>query len=219
MVENNWKPIIDKEINEPYFQNLKTFIKEEYATKRIYPQGKNIFKAFELTDFNNVKAVIIGQDPYHNENQAMGLSFSVPDGVDIPPSLQNIYKELHDDLGCDIPHSGNLEKWAKQGVLLLNDILTVVEHRPLSHTGKGWEIFTENIIKKLNEDDTPKVFILWGNYARKKASMITNPKHLVLEANHPSPLSAYRGFFGCKHFSKTNEFLVRNLREPIDWQL
>ncbi len=219
MVTNEWQAIIDKEIAQPYFQKLKSFIKEEYATKRIYPRGKNIFRAFELTDFSEVKVVIIDQDPYHNEGQAHGLCFSVPDKQAIPPSLKNIYQELKDDVGCSIPSSGNLEKWAKQGVLLLNAVLTVVAHRPLSHSNKGWEIFTENIIRVLNDDDRPKVFLLWGAYAKKKKLLLTNPRHLVLEANHPSPLSAYRGFFGCKHFSKTNAFLIANKRQPIDWQL
>lgn len=219
MVTNNWKTFIDNEIHKEYFQNLKSFVKNEYATKTIYPRGKNVFRAFELTDFNDVKVVIIGQDPYHNPNQAQGLCFSVPDGEDIPPSLQNIYKEIHDDLGLDIPTSGNLEKWAQNGVLLLNAILTVQAHRPLSHSGKGWEVFTENVIKYLNEDDQPKVFLLWGNYAKNKMPLITNKKHLILTANHPSPLSAYRGFFGCRHFSQTNAFLIENGREPIDWSL
>ncbi len=219
MVTNGWKEIIDNEIKQDYFHDLSAFVKNEYATKTIYPKGKNIFKAFELTDFSDVRVVIIGQDPYHNPNQAQGLCFSVPADEEIPPSLVNIFKELHDDIGIDIPKSGNLEKWASNGVLLLNAILTVQAHRPLSHSGKGWEIFSENIIKKLNEDDSPKVFMLWGNYAKTKAPLITNPKHLVLMANHPSPLSAYRGFFGCHHFSQANNYLVENGRKPIDWSI
>jgi len=219
MVINGWKEIIDQEINAPYFQHLKEFVKQEYATKTIYPKGKNIFKAFELTDFKDVKAIIIGQDPYHNPNQAHGLCFSVPDGERIPPSLRNIYKELSDDLGLEIPNSGNLEKWAREGVLLLNDILTVEAHKPLSHSNKGWETFTEHIIEALDRDDNPKVFILFGAYAQSKKKYIHNPKHLILCAAHPSPLSAYNGFFGCKVFSKTNQFLESVNRKPIDWQL
>lgn len=217
MINNKWEPIINNEIQKPYFQDLKNFIKQEYATKTIYPHGRDIFKAFELTDFDNVKVVIIGQDPYHNINQAHGLCFSVPIGEDIPPSLQNIFKELKSDLGTNIPDNGNLLRWASEGVLLLNAILTVEAHKPLSHSNKGWEIFTENIIKALNQDDKPKVFLLWGNYAKSKSKLITNSNHLVLMANHPSPLSAHRGFFGCKHFSKTNEFLVNNNRKPVNW--
>lgn len=219
MVTNNWKPIIDKEIEEPYFRPLKAFVKEEYRNKRIYPKGKDIFKAFELTDFQDVKAIIIGQDPYHNEGQAHGLCFSVPLNQPLPPSLRNIYQELHDDLGVSIPRSGNLEKWAKNGVLLLNDILTVEANKPLSHSNKGWEIFTQHIIEELDRDDNPKVFILLGSYAQTKKRFIHNPHHYILEAPHPSPLSAYRGFFGCRMFSRTNAYLIKAGREPIDWQL
>ena len=218
-ITNGWKRIIDEERVKPYFINLKSFLLEEYENYKIYPRKGDIFRAFELTDFNNVKVVILGQDPYHQPFQAHGLCFSVNKGVKVPPSLVNIYKEIHSDLGCYIPSHGNLTKWAEQGVLLLNTIMSVRDSSPMSHSNKGWEIFTDKVIKELNDDDTPKVFLLWGSPSRKKKVLITNPKHLILECAHPSPLSAYNGFFGCKHFSKANEFLKKNNREVIDWQI
>ena len=218
-ITNEWKRIIDEEKVKDYFVNLKNFLLEEYKDHKIYPRKGEIFKAFELTDFNNVKVVILGQDPYHQPFQAHGLCFSVNKGIKIPPSLVNIYKEINSDLGCEIPLHGNLTKWANEGVLLLNTIMSVRESSPMSHSNKGWEIFTDRVIKELNDDGNPKVFLLWGSPSRKKKALITNPKHLILECAHPSPLSAYHGFFGCKHFSKTNEFLKKNNREPIDWQI
>ena len=195
-------------------------MKEEYSRTVVYPPAEDIFNALHFTPLSEVKVLILGQDPYHNEHQAHGLSFSVlPDQKEIPPSLQNIYKELQDDLGCKIPNNGYLKKWADQGVLLLNTVLTVRAHQANSHQGRGWEQFTDAAIQVLNEQDRPIVFLLWGRPAQMKKSMLNNPKHLILEAPHPSPLSAYRGFFGCKHFSKTNEFLVANGLEPIDWQI
>ena len=218
-ITNGWKRIIDEERVKPYFIELKRFLLEEYDNYSIYPRKGDIFKAFELTDFSNVKVVILGQDPYHQPFQAHGLCFSVNKGIKIPPSLVNIYKEIKNDLGCEIPSHGNLTKWAKQGVLLLNTIMSVRDSSPMSHSNKGWEVFTDKVIKELNDDDTPKVFLLWGSPSRKKKVLITNPKHLILECAHPSPLSAYNGFFGCKHFSKTNDFLKNNNREIIDWQI
>jgi uracil-DNA glycosylase len=218
-IVNGWSEFIDNEVSQEYFQNLKKFIQDEYNTKTVYPRKGDIFKCFELTDFSNVKVVILGQDPYHQVNQAHGLCFSVNKGIKVPPSLVNIYKEIHSDLGLSIPSHGNLTKWANEGVLLLNTIMTVVDSKPMAHKNKGWEIFTDRVIQKLNEDDTPKVFMLWGGPSRSKKSLITNPKHLVLETVHPSPLSAYNGFFGCKHFSKANEFLIKSNRSPIDWSI
>ena len=194
-------------------------MKNEYATRQIFPPADDIFNAFHLTPLHEVKVVILGQDPYHNDGQAHGLCFSVKPDVDIPPSLVNIYQELHDDLGCYIPNNGYLTKWAKQGVLMLNTVLTVRAHQANSHRGMGWEQFTDAAIRILNEQDRPIVFILWGSPAQKKAQMLNNPKHLILKAPHPSPLSAYRGFFGSRPFSQTNEFLVKNGLEPIDWQI
>lgn len=216
-IENGWKEFIDNEIEQEYFQNLKSFLVQEYNTKKIYPAKKDIFRCFDLTDFKDVKVVILGQDPYHQVNQAHGLCFSVNKGIKVPPSLVNIYKEISSDLGCAIPCHGDLTKWAKEGVLLLNTIMSVEDSKPMAHANKGWEVFTDRVIKKLNDDDTPKVFLLWGTPSRKKKSLITNSKHLILETVHPSPLSAYNGFFGCKHFSKTNEFLKMNGRKEIDW--
>lgn len=218
-ITNDWLDVIGDEFKKPYYKELYTFVVNEYRNYIIYPDANDIFNAFHFTPLSNVKVVILGQDPYHNENQAHGLCFSVKPYVDIPPSLANIFKELHDDLGCYIPNNGCLEKWAKQGVLLLNTILTVRAHRPLSHQGKGWEIFTDAVIKAVNDLDRPVVFILWGKPAQSKKKMLTNSKHLILEAPHPSPLSASRGFFGSRPFSKTNEFLIKNNIEPIDWQI
>lgn len=220
MIENDWLESISAEFKKPYYQQLYRFVREEYNTHVIYPPADDIFNALHLTPLSEVKVLILGQDPYHNEHQAHGLSFSVlPEQTEIPPSLQNIYQELKDDLGCDIPNNGYLEKWAKQGVLLLNTVLTVRAHQANSHQGKGWEQFTDAIIQAVNAQERPIVYMLWGRPAQSKISMLTNPKHLVLKAPHPSPLSAYRGFFGCKHFSQANEFLVRNGLTPIDWQI
>lgn len=219
VLQNDWKDITGNEFNENYFKTLNKVIEEEYKTKTIFPDKNDIFNALKLTPFDQVKVVIIGQDPYHNDGQANGLCFSVKQNVTIPPSLRNIYKELNSDLGCIIPTHGCLEKWARQGVLLLNAILTVKAHEPASHRKIGWEIFTDNIIKKLNERETPVVFILWGNFAKSKKALITNQHHFIIEAVHPSPLSANRGFFGSKPFSKTNSFLERQGIRKIDWQI
>ena len=220
MLTNDWSLALKDEFNKPYYRDLYRFVKEEYSTKVVYPPADDIFNALHLTPLKDVKVLILGQDPYHNEHQAHGLSFSVlPDQKDIPPSLQNIYKELQEDLGCYIPNNGYLKKWADQGVLMLNTVLTVRAHEPNSHQGRGWENFTDAIIQAVNQKDEPVVYMLWGNPAQSKIPMLTNPKHLILKAPHPSPLSAYRGFFGCKHFSKCNEFLSQNGLEPIDWQI
>lgn len=219
MIQNDWLPAIGPEFKKAYYSNLYQFIREEYNTKQIFPPADDIFNAFHLTPLSEVKVVIIGQDPYHNDGQAHGLCFSVKPDVEIPPSLVNIYQELHDDLGCYIPNNGYLVKWAKQGVLMLNTVLTVRAHMANSHRGKGWEEFTDAAIRILNEQDRPIVFILWGKPAQMKKSMLNNKKHLILEAPHPSPLSAYRGFFGSRPFSKTNDFLTANGCEPIDWQI
>ena len=219
ILKNDWAPLLEGEFNKPYYQHLRKFLAQEYQSRTVYPDMYDIYNALHFTSFTDTKVVIIGQDPYHGPGQAHGLSFSVQPGVRIPPSLQNIYKELHDDLGCYIPNNGCLEKWAKQGVLLLNTVLTVRAHKAYSHQGKGWEQFTDAVIKAVNEQDRPIVFILWGRPAQSKKVMLTNKKHLILEAPHPSPLSAYRGFFGSKPFSKTNEFLAKNNIQPIDWQI
>ena len=219
MIDNDWLPALKDEFRKPYYAELFSFIKEEYATKVIYPPADDIFNAFHFTPLNEVKVVILGQDPYHNERQAHGFCFSVQPDQDIPPSLINIYKELHDDLGCYVPNNGYLEKWARQGVLLLNTVLTVRAHQANSHQGKGWEKFTDAVIRAVNEQNRPIVFLLWGRPAQQKASMLDNPNHLILKAPHPSPLSAYRGFFGCRHFSQTNEFLKAHGVSPIDWQI
>lgn len=220
MIDNDWLPALKEEFGKPYYKDLYSFVKKEYSTHVVYPPAGDIFNAFHFTPLSEVKVVILGQDPYHNENQAHGLSFSVPESQkEIPPSLQNIYKELQDDCGCYIPNNGYLEKWARQGVLLLNTVLTVRAHAANSHQGKGWEIFTDAVINAVNAQDRPIVYLLWGSPARRKAPMLTNPKHLILEAPHPSPLSAYRGFFGCRHFSACNRFLEDHGLEPIDWQI
>jgi len=219
MIDNDWLGAISEEFKKPYYKTLYEFVKDEYSKNTIFPPAEDIFNAFHFTPLNKVKVVLIGQDPYHNVNQAHGLSFSVLPGNDIPPSLQNIYKELNTDLGCYIPNNGFLKKWADQGVLLLNTVLTVRAHQANSHQGKGWENFTDAVIEALNKEDRPIVFFLWGAPAGRKAKMLTNSNHLVLTAPHPSPLSAYRGFFGCGHFSKANKFLAYNGIEPIDWQI
>ena len=220
MLTNDWSLALKDEFNKPYYRDLYRFVKEEYSTKVVYPPADDIFNALHLTPLKDVKVLRLGQDPYHNEHQAHGLSFSVlPDQKDIPPSLQNIYKELQEDLGCYIPNNGYLKKWADQGVLMLNTVLTVRAHEPNSHQGRGWENFTDAIIQAVNQKDEPVVYMLWGRPAQSKIPMLTNPKHLILKAPHPSPLSAYRGFFGCRHFSRCNEFLSQNGLEPIDWQI
>ena len=219
-IDNDWLPCIKQEFIKPYYKELYTFVKHEYDTRIIYPPAEDIFNAFHFTPLSKVKVMILGQDPYHNENQAHGLSFSVlPTQKDIPPSLVNIYQELHDDLGCYIPNNGYLKKWADQGVLLLNTVLTVRAHQANSHQGKGWEQFTDAVIEAVNAQDRPIVYLLWGRPAQSKIPMLTNSKHLILKAPHPSPLSAYRGFFGCRHFSQANAFLEKNGIEPIDWQI
>ncbi len=219
MISNDWLPALRPEFSKPYYAQLFAFVKQEYNTTQVFPPADDIFNAFHLTPLNQVKVVILGQDPYHNVGQAHGLCFSVQPDVEIPPSLVNIYQELHDDLGCYIPNNGYLVKWAKQGVLLLNTVLTVRAHIANSHRGRGWEEFTDAAIRVLNEQDRPIVFILWGKPAQMKKSMLNNPNHLILEAPHPSPLSAYRGFFGSRPFSKTNDFLVSHGETPIDWQI
>lgn len=218
-IEGKWAEALKEEFRKSYYTDLYKFIKEEYSSHVVYPPSEDIFNALHLTDLKDIKVVILGQDPYHEPGQAHGLCFSVRPEVDIPPSLVNIYKELHDDLGCKIPDNGYLVHWAEQGVLLLNTLLTVRAHQAFSHRGKGWENFTDAIIKAVNNEDRPIVYMLWGSPAQKKADMLDNPKHLILKAPHPSPLSAYRGFFGCRHFSKCNEFLEKNGIDPIDWQI
>lgn len=219
IINNDWDEILEKEFSNPYYQKLRTFLDYEYTHYTVYPKAPDLYNALRFTSFADTKVVIIGQDPYHEPNQAYGLAFSVKKGVKIPPSLVNIYKELHEDLGCYIPNHGELTKWAKQGVLLLNATLTVREHQAASHKNQGWERLTDAIIASLNQKTTPVVFLLWGNNARQKKKLITNPKHLILECAHPSPLSAYNGFFGCRHFSQANKFLIKNNLKPIDWQI
>jgi uracil-DNA glycosylase len=218
-IETGWKNALEQEFSLPYFSALKQFLIAEKALHKIYPPGKFIFNAFNSTPFENVSVVILGQDPYHGEGQAHGLCFSVPDGIKPPPSLVNIFKELNSDIGISIPKSGNLESWAKQGVLLLNATLTVRASQAGSHQGKGWEIFTDAVIKTLSEKKDGLVFILWGRYAQAKESIINSSKHLILKAAHPSPFSSHNGFFGCRHFSKTNSFLVSAGKKPINWSL
>ena len=216
---NYFKNIIEEESKKDYYIKLHDFVENEYKTKTIYPPHEKIFFALKNTPYEYVKVVIIGQDPYHGEGEAHGMCFSVNPNIKIPPSLQNIYKELHRDLGCKIPNNGYLLKWARQGVLLLNSVLTVEKDKPASHQGKGWEIFTDKIISEINKKEPPVVFLLWGNFAKKKAELITNPKHLILTSSHPSPFAVRYGFDGCSHFSKTNNFLIRTGQAPIDWQI
>ncbi len=216
-LNNDWDNVIGEEFEKEYYLNLRSFLKGEYSTQRIYPDMYDIYNALKLTPYSEVKVVILGQDPYHGQGQAHGLCFSVQKGVKLPPSLQNIYKEIESDLGVKMPSHGELTSWARQGVLLLNTTLTVREGKPQSHLGKGWEILTDKIIQKLNESPSPIVYILWGSNARSKKKLINNKNHLILETVHPSPLSAYNGFFGCKHFSRANEFLAQNNITPIDW--
>ncbi len=219
MIGNDWDEILKEEFEKEYFVNLIEKIKEEYKNKTVFPKQTEIFSAFRNTPYQNVKVVILGQDPYHGVNEAEGLSFSVKVGIRKPPSLQNIFKELHDDLGCSIPNHGSLVPWTKEGVLLLNTVLTVEKDKAASHKGYGWEIFTDEVIKKLNEKSTPIVFILWGSFARSKKMFITNPLHHIVESAHPSPFSAYHGFFGSRPFSKTNQFLISRGIEPIHWEI
>ncbi|MBQ3297202.1 MAG: uracil-DNA glycosylase [Bacilli bacterium] len=219
MIGNDWDILLQDEYQKEYFKKLLDFVKKEYQTKTIYPKQNEVFNAFRYTSFDNVKVVILGQDPYHGPNQAEGLSFSVSNEVLKPPSLQNIFKELESDLGISFPKSNSLKPWAKQGVLLLNAVLTVEEHKPTSHKDKGWETFTDDIIKILNNKQEPIVFILWGAYARNKKSLITNSRHLIIESAHPSPFSARNGFFGSKPFSRTNKFLRENNLKEIDWRV
>ena len=216
-IASSWKSKLEMEFRKPYFEQLIQFVKQEYLTNTVYPPGKEIFRAFDCADFDQVKVVIIGQDPYHGPGQANGLCFSVRDGVVMPPSLKNIFKEIHNDLGKPIPKTGDLERWAKQGVLLLNATLTVKASSPGSHQNKGWETFTDAVIKQISGDKNNIVFLLWGAYAQKKGEIIDRNKHLVLMSAHPSPFSADRGFFGCKHFSKTNEYLKSKGIKEIDW--
>lgn len=217
-IDNDWLPALSGEFKKPYYKDLFYFVQDEYKKNKVYPPKEDIFNAFHYTPLSKVKVVIIGQDPYHNYNQAHGLCFSVPKSQpEIPPSLKNIYKEIEEEYGFRPPNHGCLTKWAEEGVLMLNAVLTVRAHNANSHAGKGWEQFTDACIKAVNDIDRPVVYMLWGGPARKKAAMLNNPKHLILEAPHPSPLSAYRGFFGSKPFSKANEFLVQNGLEPIKW--
>ena len=218
-ITNDWQQPLEVEFKKPYYKDLYKKVLEEYRSRQIFPNPDDIFNAFHLTPLKDVKVVILAQDPYHNDGQAHGLCFSVKPDVEVPPSLVNIYKELQDDLGCRIPNNGYLVKWAKQGVLMLNTVLTVRAHQANSHRGIGWEQFTDAVIRAVDAQDRPIVFLLWGRPAQMKKSMLHNPKHLILEAPHPSPLSAYRGFFGCKHFSQTNAFLEKNGLAPIDWQI
>ncbi len=215
--ETDWRPLLAAETQKPYWRILLTFVNAERATGKVFPKTDDVFKALHLTPFNKVKVVILGQDPYHGDGQAMGLSFSVPDGIALPPSLVNMYKELHDDLGVLAPTSGDLTHWAEQGVLLLNAVLTVRAHQAASHKGKGWEVFTDAVLRALNDKADHVVFILWGGFARKKKALIDTTKHTVIESAHPSPLSAYNGFFGSKPFSKTNQALEAHGQTPIQW--
>ncbi len=219
MIGNKWDEVLKEEFEKPYFKELMNFIENEYKTKIIYPYYPNIFNALKYTDYDDVKVVILGQDPYHGTGEAHGLSFSVLEGVAKPPSLKNIFKELKDDLGINEPEEGNLTAWTKEGVMLLNSVLTVEKDKPASHQNKGWERFTDTVIKKINEKQKPVVFVLWGNFARSKKALITNNLHYILESAHPSPFSANKGFFGTKPFSKVNDFLIKNNEKPINWKI
>ncbi len=216
-IAQDWKDILAPEFEKPYFEELTRFVREEYASHRVYPRGSNIFRAFDKCPFDKVKVVIIGQDPYHGPGQAHGLCFSVADGVPFPPSLQNIFKEVQADTGAEIPLSGNLDRWAEQGVLLLNAVLTVREHEAASHAGKGWESFTDAVVRAVAERKEGVVYMLWGSYAQRKGAIADPTKNLILKAVHPSPLSAYRGFLGCRHFSQANAYLESLGKEPIRW--
>ena len=216
-IASDWKALLQDEFEKPYFEELIRFVKEEYATRRIYPRGSNIFRAFDKCPVDKLKVVIIGQDPYHGPGQAHGLCFSVADGVPHPPSSQNIFKEVAADIGTPIPASGNLDRWAEQGVLLLNAVLTVREHEAASHAGRGWEQFTDAVVRAINEHKQGVVYLLWGSYALKKGDIADPARNCILKAVHPSPLSVYRGFFGCRHFSRANEYLVAQGQTPIQW--
>ncbi len=216
---NSWDEVLKGEFEKPYYLALRSFLKTEYQTQTIYPPAEDLFSAMRVTSYEDTKIVILGQDPYHGAGQAHGMAFSVRPGVPTPPSLKNIYKELNATMGCYIPNNGYLMKWAEQGVLLLNTVLSVRASKPQSHKGQGWEIFTDEVIKKLNEREDPVIFLLWGAPARKKVKLITNPQHKILEAAHPSPLSAYNGFFGCDHFRKANRLLEEMGKTPIDFQI
>ena len=216
-IAQDWKDILAPEFEKPYFEELTQFVKEEYAAHRVYPRGSNIFRAFDKCPFERLKVVIIGQDPYHGPGQAHGLCFSVADGVPFPPSLQNIFKEVHADTGAEIPLSGNLDRWAEQGVLLLNAVLTVREHEAASHAGRGWEAFTDAVVRAVAERKEGVVYMLWGSYAQRKGAIADPSRNLILKAVHPSPLSAYRGFLGCRHFSQANAYLESIGKEPILW--
>ncbi len=217
-IRKEWKELLQPEFDKPYFEELTRFVREEYATKQIFPAGKNIFRAFEMCPPADVKVVIIGQDPYHDDGQANGLCFSVADGVKIPPSLVNIFKEINADTGAPIPSTGNLDRWAQQGVLLLNSVLTVEAHKAASHAGRGWERFTDAVVEILSTHHSGIVYMLWGSYAQKKGLTIVNPhNNLILKSAHPSPLSVYRGFIGCRHFSQANAYLSSLGRGPIIW--
>lgn len=219
MIGNSWDNYLKEEFEKPYFKELLSFVNEEYKQKTIYPPKNEVFNAFRYTKYENLKVVILGQDPYHGEREAQGLSFSVNNAIKRPPSLQNIFKELESDLQIKISEKNSLVPWAEQGVLLLNSVLTVIKDHPASHQKRGWETFTDHVIEIINEKETPVVFILWGNYARSKKSLITNKKHYIIESPHPSPFSAYNGFFGSKPFSKANDFLIKNNISPINWQI
>lgn len=216
-IAEDWKRVIGEEFSKPYFEELISFVKQEYATSQVFPAGRNIFRAFDKCPFDKVKVVIIGQDPYHGDGQANGLCFSVNEGVPFPPSLKNIFKEVHDDVGTPIPTSGELDRWAEQGVLLLNSVLTVKAHNAASHAGHGWEIFTDAVVRAIAERQEGVVYMLWGSYAQRKGAIANPERNLILHSVHPSPLSSYRGFFGCKHFSKANDYLKSIGKEPIVW--
>lgn len=219
MIGNKWDEILKDEFEKPYFKELMNFVQNEYKTKTIYPYFPNVFNALKYTDYDDVKVVILGQDPYHGTGEAHGLSFSVLEGVTKPPSLRNIFKELKEDLNIDEPKHGNLEAWTREGVMLLNSVLTVEKDKPASHQNRGWETFTDEVIKKINEREKPVVFLLWGSFAKSKKELITNKKHCVIESAHPSPFSANKGFFGTKPFSKANEFLKQNGQNEINWKI
>lgn len=216
-ISESWKNLLQEEFNKPYFEELTRFVKSEYSAGQVFPAGRNIFRAFDKCLFDKLKVVIIGQDPYHGVGQANGLCFSVDDGVQYPPSLQNIFKEIHDDIGSPIPSSGNLDRWAEQGVLLLNAVLTVRAHQAASHAGRGWEQFTDAVVRTIAQRKDGVVYMLWGNYAQRKGQIADPERNLILKSVHPSPLSVYRGFFGCKHFSKANDYLIQQGKEPIVW--
>lgn len=216
-IAEDWKEILFEEFSKPYFEELVSFVKQEYASGEIFPAGRNIFRAFDKCPFDKLKVVIIGQDPYHGEGQANGLCFSVNEGTPFPPSLKNIFKEVSDDIGTPIPTSGELDRWAEQGVLLLNSVLTVRAHNAASHAGRGWERFTDAVVKAIAERKQGVVYMLWGSYAQRKGSIANSRQNLILHAVHPSPLSAYRGFFGCKHFSQANKYLISIGKEPVVW--